>query len=164
MTPADQTPPSGGPPIRMAIGALVLSAAGFTGILMHEGYSDRAYVPVPGDVQTIGFGTTDGVKAGDKITPPQAVVRALRDVQKYEGAVRQCVRVPLAQHEYDAYISLSYNIGTGAFCSSTLVRKLNTGDYKGACGEILRWDRFQGKPLPGLTARRREEYALCSQP
>ena len=129
---------------RVLVAALSLSAAGFVGIVVHEGYNDRAYTPVPGDVPTIGFGTTEGVKLGDKITAPQAVIRALQDVSKFEGAVKRCVTVPLHQYEYDAYISLSYNIGSGAFCSSTLVKKLNAGDYPGACKEILRWDRFKG--------------------
>lgn len=148
--------------VRVAVAALSLSAAGFVGIVAHEGYSERAYVPVPGDVHTIGFGTTEGVKPGDKITPPQAVARALQDVGKFEGAVKQCVKVPLHQGEYDAYISLSYNIGSGAFCGSTLARKLNAGDYAGACAEILRWDRFKGQPLRGLTLRRQAEHRKCT--
>jgi lysozyme len=146
---------------RNRIAALSLSAAALVGIALHEGYRDTAYTPVPGDVPTIGFGTTEGVKPGDKITPPQALVRALRDVQKFEGAMRQCVRVPLHQHEYDAYVSLAYNIGPAAFCASTLVRVLNQEQYEQACREILRWDKFKGQPLPGLTKRRQQEYAQC---
>ena len=98
---------------------------------------------------------------GDTITPQKAVQRALQDVAKFEGAVKQCVKVPLHQHEYDSYIQFSYNVGSGAFCGSTLVRKLNAGDYSGACSELLRWDRFQGKPLRGLTLRRQSEYTKC---
>jgi lysozyme len=146
---------------RKAIAGIVLSASALVGIALHEGYSDRAYTPVPGDVPTIGFGTTGGVKPGDTITPPKALVRALTDIQKFEGAVKKCVTVPLAQNEYDAYIALSYNIGSGAFCGSTLVRKLNAGDYDGACKQILVWDKFKGKPLRGLTIRRQEEYKQC---
>lgn len=146
---------------RMAVAALSFSAAGFVGLALHEGYTDRAVISVPGDVPTIGFGTTEGVKPGDRTTPPAALARALRDVGKFEGAIKQCVTVPLYQHEYDAYTSLAYNIGAGAFCGSTLVRKLNAGDYAGACAEISRWDKFQGKPLRGLTIRRAEERAKC---
>lgn len=146
---------------RVLLAALSLSAAGFVGIVMHEGYSDTAIIPVPGDVPTIGFGTTQGVRPGDRITPPQAVARALQDATKFEGALKSCVKVPLHQHEYDAYVSLAYNIGPTAFCGSTLVRKLNAGDYAGACEQILRWDHFQGKPLRGLTIRRQKEYAQC---
>jgi lysozyme len=146
---------------RTQIAALSLSAAALVGIALHEGYSDKAYVPVPGDKTTIGFGTTEGVKPGDTITPPQALVRALQDANRYEVFMKQCVTVPLHQHEYDAYVSLAYNIGPNAFCKSTLVKKLNTSDYAGACAEIKRWDKFNGRPLRGLTVRRETEYRKC---
>jgi lysozyme len=146
---------------RIVIGALTLSASALVGIAVHEGYRGEAYTPVKGDVPTIGFGTTAGVKPGDRIEPVQALVRKLQDVQKFEGALKQCVRVPLHQHEYDAFLSLAYNIGPGAFCGSTLVRRLNAGDYAGACAEILRWDRFRGEPLRGLTLRRQAENRQC---
>lgn len=146
---------------RTTIAALTISGAALVGILSHEGFRDKAYIPVPGDVPTIGFGTTAGVKMGDSIDPVTAVNRAHRDIVRFENALKQCVKVPLYQHEFDAYTKLTYNIGEGAFCRSTLVRKLNAYDYDGACAEILRWDRFQGKPLRGLTNRRQEEYKLC---
>ena len=146
---------------RRTVAALAVSATALVALLTSEGYSDRAYTPVPGDAPTIGFGTTEGVKLGDTITPPKAVARALTDVQKFEGAVKKCVTVPLSQNEYDAYLRLSYNIGAGAFCGSTLVKKLNSRDYRGACEQILVWDKFKGKPLRGLTLRRQEEYQLC---
>ena len=146
---------------RIVIGALTLSASALVGIAVHEGYRGEAYIPVKGDVPTIGFGTTDGVKPGDRIEPVQALVRKLADVRRFEGALQQCVRVPLHQHEYDAFLSLAYNIGPGAFCGSTLVRRLNAGDYAGACAEILRWDRFRGEPLRGLTLRRQAENRQC---
>jgi lysozyme len=146
---------------RIVIGALTLSASALVGIAVHEGYRGEAYIPVKGDKPTLGFGTTDGVKPGDTIEPVQALVRKLQDVQRFEGALKQCVRVPLHQYEYDAFLSLAYNIGPGAFCGSTLVRRLNAGDYAGACAEILRWDRFRGEPLRGLTLRRQAENRQC---
>ena len=146
---------------RVSIATLALSASALVGIAVHEGYREAAYRPVPGDVPTIGFGTTAGVQMGDRIDPVQALVRKLDDVRKFEGALKSCVRVPLHQHEYDAFLSLAYNIGSGAFCGSTLVRLLNQGDYRGACDQILRWDRFQGQPLRGLTLRRQAEHRQC---
>ena len=146
---------------RIVVAALSLSAAAFGGLVAYEGYSDTPITPIPGDKLTLGFGTTEGVKPGDKITPPKAVARALQDVAKYEGAVKQCVSVPLTQYEYDAFLSLAYNIGPGNFCGSTLVRVLNAGDYTEACKQILRWDRAQGKQVRGLTLRRQSEYRLC---
>jgi lysozyme len=148
---------------RIIIASLSLSAAAFVGMLGYEGWCGKACIPVPGDVPTIGFGTTSGVKMGDTITPPKAVERAYEDVAKFEGAIKQCVTVPLKQTEYDAYAQLAYNIGPTAFCGSTLVKKLNALDYAGACQEILRWDKFKGKPLRGLTIRRQKEFDLCSR-
>ena len=147
---------------RNEIAAISLSATALVAIALHEGYKDMAYIPTPGDVPTIGFGTTNGVKLGDKTTPTQALSRAMVDIQKFEGAVKSCVQVPLTQGEYDAYISLSYNIGSSAFCNSTLVKRLNQSEYALACQEILKWNRFQGKELAGLTKRRQEEYLKCS--
>lgn len=155
---------------RTTITALTLSAAALVGIVTQEGYTDRAVVPVPGDVPTIGFGTTHGVRMGDTTTPPKALARALTDVQTFEGALKKCVTVPLHQHEYDAYVSFSYNVGTGAFCGSNMVKKLNAGDYERACDELLRWTYFQGKNCAapenarlcgGLAKRRKDEYRQC---
>ena len=145
---------------RNAIAALSLSAAALVGIATHEGYVGQAYRDIVG-VWTIGFGTTEQVKAGDKIDPVRALQRKMADVQKFEGALKQCVKVPLHQHEYDAFLSLAYNIGPGAFCGSTLVRKLNAEDYPGACAEILRWDKAGGKTVAGLTKRRQAEHLQC---
>jgi lysozyme len=147
--------------MRLPLKLLAFSASALVALAGYEGYREYAYTPVKGDVATIGFGTTENVKLGDKTDPVTALNRKIRDIQKFEGALKECVKVPLAQHEYDAYLSLAYNIGPQAFCSSTLVRKLNTGDYAGACKEILKWDKFKGKALPGLTKRRQSEYQQC---
>ena len=146
---------------RKHIATISLSATALVALLLHEGYRENAYTPVAGDVPTIGFGTTSGVKLGDRTNPEKALNVALRDVQGFEGAIKSCVTVPLTQYEYDAFVSLSYNIGSNAFCKSTLVKKLNAGDYAGACNQILRWDQFKGKPLAGLTKRRQEEHKKC---
>lgn len=147
--------------MRLQIAALTLSASALVGIALHEGYRDKAYTPVPGDVHTIGFGTTEGVKQGDNITVERALVRLLQDASKFEQAVKRCAPVPMYAHEFSAFVSLTYNIGEGAFCSSTLVKKLREGDYKAACEQILRWDKFKGQSLPGLTKRRQQEYQMC---
>ncbi len=160
---------------RRLIAGLSLSASALVALVMHEGYTDQAVIPVKGDVPTIGFGSTtrpDGspVKMGDTTTPPKALARALIDVQQFEGALKNCVHVPLAQHEYDTYVSFSYNVGSRSFCQSTLVRKLNEKDYAGACNELLRWRFFQGKDCGlseyarlcgGLAKRRIDEHRQC---
>jgi len=148
---------------RIAIAALSISAAAFVGLLTHEGYQEAAYRPVAGDVWTAGFGTTQGITAQTKLPPIQALARAFKDTSTFEGALKRCVLVPLHQHEYDAYISLSYNIGSNAFCNSTLVKLLNQEKYIEACAQILRWNKFQGKELAGLTNRRKSEFDLCTK-
>jgi lysozyme len=145
---------------RVKIAALALSASTLVGIAGWEGYSGSAYQDIVG-IWTIGFGTTGGVAKGQNIDPVKALQRKLSDVQKFEGAIKQCVKVPLHQYEYDAYLSLAYNIGPTAFCNSTLVRRLNEGQYDLACREILRWDKAGGKVVRGLTNRREAEYRQC---
>jgi lysozyme len=149
--------------IRKAIASLALSAVALVGIAVHEGYEGSAYQDIVG-IWTIGFGTTESVRPNQTITPVAALQRKLTDVQKFEGALKQCVTVPLSQNEYDAYISLAYNIGSGAFCNSTLVRLLNQGQYDMACQQILRWNRAGGQVVQGLVNRRQAEYKLCIQP
>ena len=146
---------------RKLIAALTLSASGFVGILGYEGYSSEAIIPVKGDVPTLGFGTTIGVKMGDRIDPVTAVVTALDDVKKAERSIEECIKVPLHQSEYDALASFTYNIGGRAFCSSTLVKKINAGDYDGACEELKRWVYVKGVKVKGLENRREKEFAMC---
>lgn len=146
---------------RAAVAAMVLSASALVGLALHEGYRGEAYVPVPGDVPTIGFGQTGGVRVGDKTTPTRALAKLLSDANSHSEGIKRCIKVPLHQHEFDAYSSLSYNVGVRAFCQSTLVKHLNAGRYAEACGQILRWDKFNGKPLRGLTLRRQAEHRTC---
>ena len=146
---------------RMVVGGLSLTAAGLISIATWEGFKGEAYIPVPGDVPTIGFGSTEGVRLGDTISVSDALNRLEKDVRVAEDAVRSCVTVPLTQGEMDAYTSLAFNIGGRAFCDSTLVKKLNAGDYRGACEEIKRWHFAGGKSLKGLVDRRAAEYKRC---
>lgn len=152
---------------RIRIAGLSLSAAALIGLAVHEGYRDTAYIPVPGDVPTIDFGSTthaDGrpVRLGDKSDPIRGLIRLGQHVDQKQRDLRECIGdVPMHQHEWDAIVSWAYNVGTGAACKSTLVKRLQSFDYAGACRELLRWDKFKGQPLPGLTKRRQDEYRLC---
>ena len=155
---------------RSAVAVLVLAASTLVGIAVHEGYRDEAYVPVKGDVPTIGFGTTNGVKMGDKTTPERSLVRLLDEIEGvYAAGVRRCVTVPLYQHEYEAYVSLVYNIGVGAFCRKALPGKppnlidlINAERYEEACERIKAFKYGPGKKvLPGLVKRRAVEYKQC---
>ena len=146
---------------RLKIATLSLSAATLVSMAMHEGFRDKAYLPTPDDTLTIGFGSTKGVKAGDTITPERALVRLLEDAGTFEQAVKRCAPVPMHPHEFAAFVSLTYNIGQGAFCKSTVAKRLNAGDYTGACEAILMWDKQAGKTLRGLTIRRKAERNQC---
>lgn len=146
---------------RIAIAALSLSATTLVGLAVHEGYRDKAYIPIPGDVPTIGFGTTSGVRMGDTITVERALVQLLHDTNQFERAIKQCVKVPLYQHEYDAIISWTYNVGADAACKSTLVKLLNRGQYTEACNQLTRWVYANGRKVQGLANRREKERQQC---
>lgn len=147
---------------RTPVAALILSGSVLVGLAVYEDYRGEAYIPVPGDVPTIGFGETSGVKMGDRTTPVRALIRLQESAEAHAQGVRRCAPVPMLQREFDAFVSLAYNIGVRAFCDSTLVRLLRAGDYEGACKQILRWNRAGGKVLPGLTKRRQAEYRTCT--
>jgi len=147
---------------RTVIASLTLSAAALIGIAVHEGYRESAYIPVVGDVPTIGFGDTHNVKIGDKTDPIRALIKLSQHTESFQKDLKRCIGdVPMYQHEWDAIVSWSYNIGTGAACKSTLVKNLKMRDYSAACKELLKWNKFNGKELKGLTTRRQQEYRLC---
>lgn len=147
---------------RVTLAGLTLSASALVGIAVHEAYRPVAYLPTPNDVPTIGFGTTGNVRMGDTITVERALVRLLADADKFQQELKACIGdVPMHQHEWDAYVSWAYNVGSGAACRSTLVRRLRARDYEGACTELLRWTKQAGRELPGLVKRRQDEYRLC---
>lgn len=145
---------------RVAVVSLVITAATLVGIATHEGYVGTAYRDAVG-IPTIGFGETKGVRMGQSTTPERALVQLLASADEHAKGMARCISVPLKQSEYDAYLSFTYNVGVGAFCKSTLNKKLNAGDYDGACKELLKWDKAGGRVLAGLTKRRQQEYKQC---
>lgn len=150
--------------VRIAIAALVLSAAGLVGIAVDEEYRGEAYMPTVNDVPTVGYGSTDNVQMGDTTTPEKALKRLFQEVEtKYGRAVRKCIHVPLTQGEFDAYVDLAYNIGPRAFCKSTLVKYANKKEYGKACSELHRWVYQSGEKLGGLVKRRERNYQTCTK-
>ncbi|ESK54317.1 lysozyme [Acinetobacter tjernbergiae] len=116
-------------------------------------------------VWTIGFGTTvypNGVKVkkGDVCTAEQAKAFFTYDLKRFEAAVNGAVKVSLTQNQFDALVLLTYNIGSAAFKSSTLLKKLNTKDYAGAADQFLVWNCGGGEVLKGLVRRREAERTL----
>jgi len=142
----------------------VVSPFGVDLICSFEGKRLAAYDDGVG-VWTIGFGTTvypNGIKVkkGDTCTETQAKAYMAHDLKKFESAVNNAVKVPLKQNQFDALVSLAYNIGIGAFNKSTLVKKLNTKDIRGAANQFDVWVNAGGKRMQGLVNRRAKEKAL----
>jgi lysozyme len=137
------------------------SDRGIDFIKQHEGLRLAAYDDGTGK-KTIGYGHTKDVP--DKITKEEAEAKLIADIEEHESAVKEAVKVPLTQEQFDALTSFTFNLGAGAFKRSTLLKKINEGDLKGAADEFLKWDkaRVKGKlvPMRGLTKRRQAEREL----
>ncbi len=137
----------------------------------HEGLRLEAYAD-PGygwKIATIGHGHTTQagppvVSKGMRITAEEAQRILEADLLAVEVSVREAVTVPLNDNQFGALVSLTFNIGGGAFRRSTLLRKLNQRDYSGAAAEFKRWNKSNGKVLAGLTHRRADEAALFQAP
>lgn len=144
-----------------------VSDAGIDLIKSFEGFRANAY-PDPksgGDPWTVGYGSTKfpsgrPVKKGDYVTPAQAEMYLREDVKKFANSVDALVIVPLKQCQYDALVSFVYNLGATNFRNSTLLKKLNAKDYKGAADEFLRWVSPGSSVEAGLRRRRTAERNL----
>lgn len=126
-----------------------------------EGLRLQAY-PDPatgGEPWTIGVGHTGGVRRGDVITEAQADTFLRADLGRFEAAVNKLAPVT-TQDQFDALVSLAFNVGEGNLASSTLLRKHNAADYDGAAAEFGRWNKAAGKVMAGLTRRRAAEASL----
>jgi lysozyme len=131
-------------------------------IKAHEGKRLSAY-RCPGGVWTIGYGHTTAaghptVVPGMRITEREAEDILRRDISRFEARVNKLVAVPLTQGQFDALVSFDFN--TGALHSSTLLKRLNAGNYTDVPRQLMRWTKGGGRELPGLVRRRRDEAEL----
>ena len=144
-----------------------LSYVGLKALKGYEGFKAHAYKDT-GGVWTIGYGTTriDGrpVVDGDICTEPQASLWLQQDLAWAQTAVNQMVHIALSQNQYDALVSFVYNEGQTQFASSTLLKKLNAGDFIGAGREFNRWVFDNGKIIHGLEVRRSLEREMFEGP
>lgn len=161
--------------LRVAVGALTLSAAGFIGLVTHEGYVERAMVPTKDDRPTVGFGSTfnaDGsaVKLGDSTSPVRALVMAQAHLTKQEDAFRKSLAgASLSQTEFDLYMDFTYQYGVTNWESSSMRRHILVGNYKAACDSLLMWKRAAGydcstpgnKRCWGVWERQLERHKKC---
>lgn len=141
--------------------ALVTSPSGVKAIQEHEGLVLTPYQDAVG-VWTVGYGHTGSEFAQGKkpITKKKATELLKQDLKDAENAVNKHVKVALSQKQFDALVSLVFNIGVGNFSKSTLLKKLNSGDYLGAADEFPKWRKAGNKVLPGLVSRRASERAM----
>jgi lysozyme len=146
---------------RLKKGSAVMAAA-VALVGAWEGVRTVAYRDIVG-IPTVCFGETRGVKMGDRYTMEECRTMLGDALVEFETGMRKCLTNPDAVPDkpYVAFLSLSYNIGTGAFCKSTVARKANVGDILGACNAISAWNKAGGKVVKGLTNRRAEEQNLC---
>lgn len=164
-------------PVRIVVAGLTISAAAWFGLVEHEGWTEKAVIPVKGDVPTVGPGLTkraDGtpVQMGDTVKPIEGIRRSLAHVQKDEAGLKACVTAPLSQAEYDLLVDHAYNYGVKATCSSTMVREANAGRYAAACEGYLLYRKVAGRDcsLPGsgcrgvwLRSQKRHEACKAAQ-
>ena len=140
-----------------------MSVQGLNQLKKFEGLRLTAYKDQGGH-WTIGYGhkivSGDGLSPSSIIGPEKATQLLARDLSTAEEAVRSSISVPLTQSQFDALVSLAYNIGAGAFRGSTLRRLLNAEDYRGAANEFRRWKFAGGKVSSGLMARREKEARM----
>jgi len=128
-----------------------------------EGVRLSAY-PDPGtggDPWTIGYGHTGPeVHSGMTITQEQAELYLAEDVKRAEADVNAKLTVEVTQDEFDALVDFAFNCGCGNLNNSTLLKKLNAGDFEGAAQEFLKWDMAAGHHMAGLLRRRQAEELL----
>lgn len=140
-----------------------MTVAGLTLVKHFEGLRLAAY-QCPAGVWTIGYGHTNGVFPGQTITEAEAERRLRQDLNYFGEQIQRLTKTPLSDHQYSALTSFAFNVGTGSYERSTLLRELNQGRYAAAAEELLRWDKAMVRgllqPLAGLTRRRRAEKLL----
>ena len=140
-------------------GATVALVAGWEGVRT-VAYLDTIASP---PVWTVCAGETRGVKKGDRYTRAECDVMLGAGLVEFEDKVRACLTKPddLPDGVYTAFLSAAWNIGTGGFCGSSMARLANSGDLRGACDALLKWDKAGGRVVAGLTNRRQDERRVC---
>jgi len=140
--------------------SLQVSQAGLRLITDFEGCQLQPYQCSAG-VWTSGIGHTAGVKPAQTLTERQAAENLLQDIQRTERAVKKCMPVAMPQPVFDAVVSFSFNVGTGAACKSTLAFFINKQQWRQACEQLPRWVFVNGERSSGLERRRNAEQAEC---
>lgn len=141
-------------------GSAVALATAITFVGDWEGLRTTAYKDVVG-VWTVCYGETKGVEPGDSYTKAECDEMLAEEILVYEKGLDRCLTADVPVGMKISLVSWTYNVGVGAACRSTLVRKANAGDLVGACHELPRWNRAGGRVWRGLTNRRLSERNMC---
>lgn len=143
-------------------GAIAIATVMLSGKGGLEGREYFAYQDVVG-VWTVCDGHTGSdIRRGHRYTDKECDTLLQSDLRKVASAIDPLIKVRIPEPTRAALYSFTYNVGSGAFASSTLLKKLNTGDVPGACKELQRWTYAGGKKWKGLINRRDVEYEVCT--
>lgn len=152
--------------IKEKLAILGLSSALVTsGILVanFEGKENKPYLD-PVNILTVCYGSTHNIIRDKTYTDEECLDILADDLKEHDRQLLSLVKVPINSNQHAAFLSFIYNVGYLKFRTSTLLRKLNSGNYVEACNQLLRWDKAGGKVLRGLTRRRIAENKLCLTP
>ncbi|EEM8545042.1 lysozyme [Salmonella enterica] len=143
-------------------GAVAIAAALLGG---HDGLEGRRYIPyrdVAGVLTVCDGHTGKDIIPGKRYTDAECDALLEKDLKRVKAQVDPLIKVSIPESERAAFYSFAYNVGTGAFARSTLLKKLNAGDHAGACNELKRWTYAGGRQWKGLVTRREIEREVCA--
>ncbi|EKB3332757.1 lysozyme [Salmonella enterica subsp. enterica serovar Chandans] len=143
-------------------GAVAIAAAMLGG---HDGLEGRRYIPyrdVAGVLTVCDGHTGKDIIPGKRYTDAECDAMLDKDLKRVKAQVDPLIKVSIPESERAAFYSFAYNVGTGAFARSTLLKKLNAGDHAGACNELKRWTYAGGRQWKGLVTRREIEREVCT--
>ena len=129
-------------------------------VMLYEGYVPWVHRDPIGRLAACYGHDDQTMTPGKRFTAAECQAMLDQDLLKHADAL-DCVKKPMTDGQKAAFLSFAFNVGTGAFCGSTLARKANAGDMRGACAELSRWTLAGGKEMPGLVKRRAAERKVC---
>ena len=145
-------------------GVLAAGGALLALLALDEGTRYTPYRDVVGVLTVCQGHTGPDIAPGKRYTKVECDALLAKDTTEHGRGVLACTKVPLNQNQYDAFVRFTFNVGVNAYCRSTLVKKLNAGDYVGACWALDKWVYAGGKKIQGLVNRRASERNQCLTP
>jgi len=158
--PAGGTAKVAGAGIGATTGAVLASAVAL--IQPWEGLFTKPYFDIVG-VKTVCYGATaaEGVDLNRTYTKQECADMLKKSIVKYDNGIKACITREMPDSVHVAMISFSYNVGVAGACKSTAVRRINEGDFRGACDALLMWNKAGGRVVKGLDNRRHDERRVC---